>query len=375
MKVVHVITGLKVGGAEMMLLKLLTTMDRILFEPAVISLMPGGETRALLEANGIAVYDLGMKSGLPSPGQVGALRRLAGKLKADLIQGWMYHGNLAGLLFGKFSPGTPPVLWNIRHSVADLGREKASTRMVIRLGGLGAGRPVRIIYNSAVSLEQHAGLGFDRDKGVLIPNGFDTDRFRPSRKAREGLRAELGLAPNCRLVGVAARRHPMKGHEEFLAAAARLQASGLDCHYILAGRGVTDGDAVLRELAAGVLAGLVHLVGQREDMPSFLAGLDLLCVPSLYGEGFPNVLGEAMACGVPCLATDVGDSRSIVADTGRIVAPGDPASLADALGELITLGPDAREELGRRCRGRIEDHFSLEKIAARYAELYEEVAR
>jgi glycosyltransferase involved in cell wall biosynthesis len=122
------------------------------------------------------------------------------------------------------------------------------------------------------------------------------------------------------------------------------------------------------------LAGYVHLVGQREDMPSFLAGLNLLCVPSLYGEGFPNVLGEAMACGVPCVATDVGESRTIVADTGRIVPPGDPASLGDAMGELLALDPEDRSDLGRSCRGRIQENYSLEKIAERYTELYLAVA-
>jgi len=374
MKIVHVITGLKVGGAEMMLHKLLTSMDRSRFEPAVISLMPGGECRAMMETEDIPVYDLAMKSGLPSVGQVRALRRLAGKLEPDLVQGWMYHGNLAATLLGLFAPGKPPVLWNIRHSVADLGREKQTTRLVIRLGGLVSRKPERIIYNSGISLEQHAGLGFARDKGVMIPNGFDMDRFRPSLEAGAGLREELGLAPDSLLVGVAARRHAMKGHEDFLAAAARMRTAGREYHFVLAGRGITPDDSSLRDLATGVLAGYVHLVGQREDMPSFLAGLNLLCVPSLYGEGFPNVLGEAMACGVHCVPTDVGESRTIVADTGRIVPPGDPASLGDAMGELLALDPEDRSDLGRSCRGRIQENYSLEKIAERYTELYLAVA-
>jgi glycosyltransferase involved in cell wall biosynthesis len=336
--------------------------------------MPGGECRAMIEAEDIPVYDLAMKSGLPTVAQVRALRRLARKLEPDVVQGWMYHGNLAATLLGKFAPGKPPVLWNIRHSVADLGREKQSTRLVIRLGGLVSGKPERIIFNSGISLEQHAGLGFTRDKGVMIPNGFDMGRFRPSLEAGAGLRAELGLAPDSLLVGVAARRHAMKGHEDFLTAAARMRTAGRDCHFVLAGRGVTSDDSALRDLAAGVLAGFVHLVGQREDMPLFLAGLDLLCVPSLYGEGFPNVLGEAMACGVPCVATDVGESRIIVADTGRIVPPGDPASLCDAMGEVLALDLEDRSDLGRRCRGRIQEHYSLEKITEKYADLFLAVA-
>jgi glycosyltransferase involved in cell wall biosynthesis len=370
MKVVHVITGLQVGGAETMLYKLLATMDREAFPPTVLSLMAGGEIRPLIEAAGIPVHDLGMKPGLPSVGQVLRMRRLARKLKPDLVQGWMYHGNLIASLLARFAPGPTRLLWNIRHSLPDLRHEKRGTRLVIRLGALGSRGVDRIIYNSAISKQHHARLGYAAGKAEMIPNGFDMDRFRPSPAAAAELRAELGLPRHTLLIGVAGRRHPIKGHDQFLKAAALLQAAGEDCHFVLAGRGVTAEDAVLRELTSGALATQVHLLGPREDMPSFLAALDLLCVPSL-GEGFPNVLGEAMACGVPCVATDVGECRVIVGDTGRIVPPGDPAALSRALAELLRLGPAARADLGQRCRIRIRENYSLEKIAARYADLYQ----
>lgn len=373
MKVVHIITGLGVGGAEMMLHKLLTTMDRSQYEPAVISLMAGGECRDLIEAEGIPVFDLDMKAGMPSVGQVQKMRQLAKQLEPDLVQGWMYHGNVMATLFVKFVSGNPRLLWNIRHSVADLGQEKRGTRLVIRLGALGSKRPDRIIYNSEVSQEQHARLGYAPEKAEMIPNGFDMDRFRPSPEAAAQLRAQLGLPDDTMLVGVAARCHPMKGHEIFLRAAARLRSEGSNSHFVLAGRGVAGDDPVLRDLAGGVLDACVHLLGQRRDMPSFLAGLDLLCVPSLFGEGFPNVLGEAMACGVPCVATDVGESKTIVADTGRIVPPNDLAALVRALGEMMALDWEDRADLGRRCRTRIQEDYSLGKIAARYAELYQSV--
>jgi glycosyltransferase involved in cell wall biosynthesis len=373
MKVVHIITGLHVGGAEMMLHKLLATMDRSQFEPTVISLIPGGECRALIEAEGVRVHDLDMKAGMPSVGQIKKLRQLARELRPDLVQGWMYHGNVIASLFVKFVSGNPRLLWNIRHSVADLGQEKRGTRLVIRLGALGSGRPDRIIYNSEVSQQQHAVLGYARDKAEMIPNGFDMDRFAPSPEAAARLRTELGLTDDALLVGVAARRHPMKGHENFLRAAARLKDDGTKCHFVLAGRGVDHNDPALRDLATGVLEGCVHLLGQRRDMPSFLAGLDLLCVPSLYGEGFPNVLGEAMASGVPCVATDVGESKNIVADTGRIVPPGDLEALIQALGEMLALGTESRSDFGRRCRMRIQENYSLEKIAGWYAELYRSI--
>jgi len=371
MKVVHVITGLQVGGAEMMLVKLLGAMDRSKFDPVVISLMSGGDNRAWIEAEGIPVHDLSLGKGLPSATAILALRRLARKLKPDLIQGWMYHGNLAATLFGGFAPGKPRLIWNVRHSVNDIGQEKPMTRMVIRLGGGLHRAPFRIIFNSGMSLDQHIGLGYPLKKALMIPNGFDLDRFHPSREAKARIREEFDLSPGTFLVGMAARRHPMKGHEDFLKTAALLRTAGRDIRFVLVGRGVTFDEPVLRDLVNGSgLEGLVHLLGQREDMPSFFSGLDLLCVPSIFGEGFPNVLGEAMACGVPCVATDVGESREIVAGTGRIVRPGEPAALAQAIGELLDLTTEARLDLGGRCRARIQENYSLENIAERYAELY-----
>lgn len=370
MKVVHVISGLDVGGAEMMLLKLLATLDRAVFEPEVISLRPGGQCRTLFEAQNIPVHSLSITKGVPSPASILALRRLGRDLDPDVVQGWMYHGNLAAVLLARFARGKPALYWNIRHSVADLGLEKPATRLAIRAGGLLSRKPQRIIFNSATSLGQHESLGYPRNKGLMIPNGFDLDRFRPSPSARTELRRELGLDPETALVGVAARRHPLKGHEDFLEAAARLTGAPRPVAFALAGQGVTFEDRPLMDLIKSLgLEGQVFLLGPRQDMPAFMAGLDLLCVPSL-GEAFPNVLGEAMACEVPCVATDVGDSRHIIADTGRAVPPGLPDALAAAMGELLDLDSAARTELGGRCRSRIRENYSLENIAGHYASLY-----
>lgn len=371
MRVVHVISGLAVGGAEVMLQKLMRTMDPDQFDPVVVSLRRGGEIGDQLRAEGFAVHDLGLTGSMVTPGAVWRLRNLARDLKPQVIQGWMYHGNLAAALMARLSPGDPDLFWNIRHSVDDIGREKMGTRLVIRLGGVISGAPKRIVFNSGLSLEQHGGLGYPRNSSLMIPNGFDLDRFGPSPEAGAELREELGLPGDTLLVGVAARRHPMKGHEAFLEAAVRLRTGGRNIHFVLVGRGVTPDDPVLRDLSGRFEnESPVHLLGLREDMPSFLAGLDLLCVPSLYGEGFPNVLGEAMACGVPCVATDVGESREIVADLGRIVQPGDPAALAAAMGEILAMDSEARSDLGARCRARIQENYSLENIAERYAALY-----
>lgn len=370
MKVVHVITGLGTGGAETMLHKLLSAMDSTRFNPVVVSLLEGGEIRDRILEAGIPVHVVGMSRGVPSVASLVELRRLVRGLAPDIIQGWMYHGNLAAAFMSSFAPEHASLFWNIRHSLYDLGHEKALTRMIIRLGAVWSSRPRRIVYNSGISMEQHALLGYSRDRGVMLPNGFDLDRFRPDPAARAALRSELALGPESLLVGVVGRRHPLKGHDGFLRAAADLHRRRPEVHFVLAGRGITQEDPEFREFLRGSdLARRVHFLGQRSDTPQLFAALDLLALPSV-SEGFPNVLGEAMSCGIPCVATDVGEAKMIVGDTGRVVPPGNPAALAEAMGAMLETDPRGRADRAERCRARILENYSLEKIAEQYAELY-----
>jgi len=371
-RVLHVITGLGVGGAESMLVKLLGTMDRARFEPVVLSLMPGGTNRAALEGLGVAVHDAGMRRGLPGPGTLGRLAGLARGIAPDLVQGWMYHGNLAADWVRRRSPADPAMVWNIRHSLHDIRREKPLTRAVIRLGARLCGHARAVVCNSQVALEQHAAAGYDRTRLVMIPNGFDLDRFGPDPAARAAVRGDLGLGPDAVLVGMVARRHPMKGHADFLRMAAAVAPGRADVHFLLAGPDVVPGHRELDRLA-GVpgLDGRVHLLGARADAPRLMAALDVLVVASLYGEGFPNVLGEAMACGVPCVTTDVGDAAAVAGPAGRVATPGDPAGLAAAVGGILDLPAAGRADLGRRGRERIRARYSLAAVARRYEELYD----
>jgi len=371
MKVLHVITGLEVGGAESMLAKLLARMDRDRFDPVVVSLMSGGSNRETIEDLGIPVHDAGMKPGLPNPAVLWRLAGLARSLRPDLIQGWMYHGNLAAAWMKTWTPGPTQMIWNIRHSVDDIRREKPLTRTVIKLGARLDGAARTVLVNSQASLDQHAGLGYDRGRLTLVPNGFDINRFRPDPRARHRIRLELEIPEDLPLVGMVARRHPMKGHGDFLRMALLVQRKLGMAHFLMAGRGVTTEDAELGGLAlTEPLAGSVHLVGPRSDTPAIMAALDVLVVPSVFGEGFPNVLGEAMACGVPCVATAVGDSGAVIGDCGHLVPPGRPEALAGGVLDLLDRPEDARLELSVRCRHRIADHYDLEAIARRYEEIY-----
>lgn len=370
LRVLHVITDLRIGGAETMLVKLLGALDRERFPSAVAALVPGGELAAPLRELDVPVTELNLRPGRPDPRGLLRLRRTVDDFAPEVIQAWMYHANLAATLAARGRP----VVWNIRHSLTDIADEAPLTRLVIRAGGRLQGRAAAVVHNARVSVEQHACFGYDPARARVLPNGFDLDRFRPDPSAGATLRAELGLPADAVLVGLLARRHPFKGHENFLAAMAEVRRRHPAVHAVCAGRGVVE-DAGLADLAAGDdLRGHLHLLDSRADAPAFLAGLDLLCVASRWGEGFPNVLGEALACGTACVTTDVGESRTILEGLGPVVPPDDVPALAEAMTQQLDLDAGARAELGQRGRARVAERYALDAVARRYAELWSEVA-
>lgn len=370
MRVIHIITSLRADGAQMMLYKLLAQMSRQRFEPLVISLSEGGELAHDISALGVPVRALNMKSN-PSPLASVQLVRAVRQFHPDLVQGWMYHGNLAALSARLFSNAVP-VLWNIRGSHLRLREEKKLTAGVIWLGGRLSGLPTKIINNSSTSARAHEErFGYRVEKRVVIPNGFDTVRFAPSTQARSSIRAEFGFDNKVPLVALIARYHPVKDHKSFLRAAALVSKGWPDTHFVLAGKDVDHANVDLRSLVQELnLAHCVHLVGERRDTSRLLAAMDVVALSS-RSEGFPNVIGEAMACAVPCAVTDVGDASWLLGDTGRVAPPNNPEALAAVITELLQMNAAERQELGLKARQRVIEHFSLARVASQYEELYE----
>lgn len=375
MKIVFIITGLSTGGAEMMLHKLLQNMDRSRFEPTVISLIDKGEIGPRIEAMGIPVYALGMRRGLPNPLMVLRLARLLRRLQPDVVHTWMYHADLLGGLAARLA-GCRRVIWGIRHSNLSKTENKRSTLAVVRLcARLSGWLPVQVLSCSQRAKEVHAAVGYADEKIHVIPNGFDLSHFAPDATARASLRTELGLPSDIPLVGVVARFDAQKNHLGFVRAAAQLLQQSPQVHFVLAGTGVDNGNSPL-QAAISVHPGLqthMHLLGRREDVPRLMAALDVLASPS-HGEAFPNVLGEAMACGVPCVVTDVGDSAEIVGNTGRVVAVGDMAALAQQLLDVLHLPAADRPTLGRQARARVQAEYEIGHVARLYQAFYERVA-
>lgn len=374
MRVLHVITGLSTGGAEMMLLKLLGNMDRSRFPPLVVSLTDKGPIAARIEALGITVIALNLQSLRSLPLGLWRLLRQVRRFRPELVQGWMYHGNLCANLLAMLSGRKIPVVWNIRQSIAALEDEKPVTARLIRLGAKLSSWPAVILYNSATARDQHEALGYRHDRSKVIANGFDLARFRPDEDAGPALRAELGLAPDTPLIGLVARFHPMKDHAGFLRAAARVTQRHTGAHFVLVGRGVSNDTPALSEQVESLgLTQCVHLLGEREELAYITAAFDIAVNASWRGEGFSNAIGEAMACAVPCVVTDVGDSAWIVESTGRVVPSQDEQAMAHAISDLLDAGPSARSMLGRAARARVIDMFDLDRVSARYQDLYEEL--
>ena len=372
-KVLHVINNLAIGGAEMMLYKLLSRTSRERFEPIVISLMGRGALGAHIEGLDIPVYTLGMEPGAPTPAAFWRLIRLVRWLRPGLIQGWMSHGNLAAQLAGAFVPGAVPVLWNVRRTLYSLDHEKSTSKIVIKLGARLSGLPAKILYNSKIGAVQYRGFGYRADKTLIVPNGFDTELFTPSMEARSDVRHELGVAGNTVLIGLAGRYSPMKDHANFLRAAALLLKCHPDVHFVLSGRGVAWDNRALSELVRSLgIVERVHLLGERHDMARLTAALDIASSSSAYDEGFPNVVGEAMSCGVPCVVTDVGDSAWVVGEAGRVVPPRNSEALYAAWRELVDMETAVRRELGMRARQRVKEQFSIERIVQQYESVYGE---
>jgi glycosyltransferase involved in cell wall biosynthesis len=372
LKILHVITGLSRGGAETMLYKLIAEHNRNGdFTHSVIAL--GGENVFDFDNLGVPVTLARLASPLRAPGAIYRLRQQAKELQPDIVHGWMYHANAVACLI---APKETPVLAGIRCTLC-ASQEKALTRASIWLGpSLIRARRGRVIYCSERSQHQHEAVGYPPEGALIIPNGFDCERFKPDGDAYGRLCAELGLAAGVRFIGHAARYHPMKNHESLIRAFAKLGPEHRDVHLVLAGRDITPGNGHLSSMIDALfLSGRVHMLGERADIDRLFPAFEVYVSSSAWGEAFPNVLGEAMASGVPCIATDVGDSEMIVGDAGKIVPPADDQALALAMEHFVSLSLDERRRLGQRARARICRDFGLTGTAAIYAHLYASLAQ
>ncbi len=338
------------------------------FEHLVISMTEISPLGESLRAAGVEVLSLGMTRGMPTPAGLFRFWRFLANRKPDVLQCWLYHSCLLGLLAGRLAR-VPEIIWCLRSANETMSGYSFQTRAVVRLCSVLSFLPSAIVANSEAAKLVHARWGYSPKKMRVIQNGIELDLFRPDPAARLSVRKELSVPDDAVLVGMVARFHPVKDHRTFLRAAQLLHSRLANARFVLVGSGITRENAGLcRMVDECGLADAVDLLGPRTDVPRLTAALDVACLSS-WSESSPFVLCEAMCCGVPCVASDVGDSRLLIGDTGKIVPPRNPQALADALlwllqrplGQLNTLGQMARKRASM---------FSLDLAVDNYKTLY-----
>ena len=370
MIVIHVITGLGLGGAEQMLCKLLEYRFSNVIDSYVVSLTNDIPLGNRLREAQIPVDCLGMEPGRITAAGLTKLFRILKSSNPSVVQTWLYHSDLLGGIIAKLA-GVPHVIWNIRNTNLDADKIRWQTRQTVSLCSLLSNHlPSKIICNSRISAREHQNRGYSAVPFRIIPNGFDVELFKPQQDIKLHLRKKLSLPIHGTLVGHVARFDPVKNHKGLLRAFAHIVRENNSVYLLCCGPGVTAENRILTEQMKELgISHRVFLLGPREDTVDLMNVMDLMVLPS-HGEAFPNVVGEAMACEVPCMVTDVGDCAEIVGKTGWIVQPGDEEALVESLLYAIGSSKEHRQEKGRAARQRITENYRIQDIVQQYEDLY-----
>jgi glycosyltransferase involved in cell wall biosynthesis len=341
-------------------------------EHVVVSMTTIGEVGEQIRESGVEVHALGMTRGIPSLVGLSALMDLIRVLEPDLVHSWMYHADLISALVCAWC--RTPVIWNVRQS--DVNNEKFLARFLCRAINppLSYMLPKKIVYCGDAAAQVHHSYGYDTRKSIVILNGVDTDRFTPSNDLGLELRRRFAIPSSAPLIGMVGRLHPMKDHHAFITAAARVAEADPSTWFLMCGEGISaDAPAINGAIRrAGLNPAQVVLIGPTKEVQAVYSALTICVLSSCGGEGFPNVLAEAMACGVPCVATDVGEAKQIIGDTGWVTPPRDPRALADGILQLLRLlnVPNASSRQSAAARARVINNYSIDRAAANYEELY-----
>ncbi|ETT12283.1 glycosyltransferase, group 1 family protein [Fusobacterium sp. CM21] len=364
-KITHIITGLGNGGAEVMLYKLLKYSNRDLYNMKVISLMDKGIIGEKIEELGIPVYTLNEKRGKIGIKSILKIMKIC--KETDIIETWMYHADFIGFIVAKLL--RKKIIWGLHHSNLEKDKNKRLTLMLAKINSKFSSRVDAIISCSEKGKIEHIKFGYNGKKMKVIPNGFELDNFFYINNAKKELEKEFPSIKDKLIFSLVARYDILKDHKNCLEAMSILKEKKMDFVLVLCGTSINDKNKDLMKLVCdNNLFNEVLLLDRRSDIPLIMSATDVY-ISSSSGEGFPNVIGEAMACETPCVVTDVGDSSYIVGNTGRVVERQNPKKLAEAIEEFIKTKDFIKNR--KPCRNRIEKYFEITKIVEEYQKLYE----
>jgi glycosyltransferase involved in cell wall biosynthesis len=373
MIILHYIIGLGDGGAEAVLYRL-CTHDRK-NKHIIISMLDLGKYGALFKDFGIDVYTLNMKPGRLSIKGVLETYKLIRKIKPDVLQTWMYQADLIGGIIGKIC-GVKKIYWNVRHTTLVPGKSKTKTIYVARFCGfLSRFIPSKIICCAQKCIPVHQKIGYQQKKMMVINNGYDLGVFKPDEQLRANFRSENGIEKNIFLMGMVGRFDPQKDHVGLISALKIVKSKGLSFKFMLIGKNLdSNNNEILFHIKENNLENEIILLGQRKNIAQVMNGLDLHILSSAYGEAFPNVLAEAMACGTPCVATNVGDAEKIISGQGWLSAASDENALASKIIEAHAMYSNTSEwlSLKERVRKRVEENYSIDSMVSGYCLIWQQ---
>jgi glycosyltransferase involved in cell wall biosynthesis len=371
MKVLHIITGLKKGGAETLLCNLSEYDEE--FNHTIISLSDTKDLEPSLVKQNVPVFSLSFPDGKLKISGVFKLYRLIKKINPDIVQTWMIHADLIGGLTARFI-GIKNIFWGVHHTILFRGKVKPSTILILKLNAfLSHFIPKKIIYCAEKSRSAQESIGFKKSKGIVIQNGYDIEKLYRNSNLGNKFRNDLKIPNDTFVIGHVGSYDPLKDQNTLIESLNILNHQHFDFIAVLVGKNLdNDNHDLVSIIEEKGLSSRIHLLGTRNDIPAVMNGIDLFVLSSI-SEAFPNVLNEAMACGTPCVSTDVGDAALILGDTGWIVPPKDPKIIVDAVMNA------AKERESRNiswlqrkddCHERIKENFSLTKMIKKYKEVW-----
>ncbi len=373
MRVLFAVRGLNLGGAERQLVTLARGLRRRGHLISVAAFYGGGVLEEELLSDGIRVHDLGKRSRWDMLNPVARLARLIRAEQPEILHGYMPLANLCSAAVKPIFPKVK-VVWGIRSSLDDLRAYDWLGRIGPWLDTVASPCANAIVTNSQAARRLGIARGMNSSRIVVIPNGIDCERFRPAPEARERQRQEWGVSKSAGIVGMVARLDPVKDHTTFILAASRVAAVHRDVHFVCVGGGSPGYRRRLEQLASDLgLSARLTWCGERTVTRTVYSALDVAVLSSNRGESFPNVVGEAMACGIPCAVSDSGDASLIVGDTGAVVPPSDPGALAHAIVDLLERARSKESRLPALARARIESEYSVELLVTRTERALNEV--